>query len=97
IVPGTSAEQIRAAWEDAYGAEDFVQLLPSGHFPRTADVLGANTCLMGIAIDEAAGRVTIVAAVDNLVKGTAGAAIQSANIARGLPENTGLSMNGVAP
>lgn len=97
IVPGTDAASIRAAWEDAYAGETFVQLLPDGHFPRTADVLGANTALMGLAVDEAAGRVVVVTAVDNLVKGTAGAAIQSANIALGLPEATGLSVNGVAP
>ncbi|WP_445996084.1 N-acetyl-gamma-glutamyl-phosphate reductase [Okibacterium fritillariae] len=97
IVPGTPAEAVRAAWHDAYGDETFVHLLPEGDFPRTADVLGANTALIGLAIDEAAGRVVVVAAVDNLVKGTAGAAIQSANIAVGLPESTGLSVNGVAP
>ena len=97
IVPGTSAADVRAAWESAYAGETFVQLLPEGRFPRTADVLGANTCLIGLAIDEAVGRVIVVAAVDNLVKGTAGAAIQSANIALGLPEATGLSVNGVAP
>ena len=52
---------------------------------------------MGLAVDEAAGRVVVVTAVDNLVKGTAGAAIQSANIALGLAESTGLPVNGVAP
>ncbi|SBS74761.1 N-acetyl-gamma-glutamyl-phosphate reductase [uncultured Microbacterium sp.] len=97
IVDGASDAQIRAAWEDAYGDETFVQLLPEGRFPRTADVLGANTGLIGLAIDRAANRVVIVTAVDNLVKGTAGAAIQSMNIALGLPEATGLSVNGVAP
>ncbi|MGO2658925.1 N-acetyl-gamma-glutamyl-phosphate reductase [Mycetocola reblochoni] len=97
IAPGVGAAEVRAAWERAYADEPFVQLLPEGQFPRTADVLGANTCLLGLAVDEAAGRVTVVAAVDNLVKGTAGAAIQSANIALGLPETTGLSTNGVAP
>ncbi len=97
IVDGASDAQIRAAWEDAYGDETFVQLLPEGRFPRTADVLGANTALIGLAIDRAANRVVIVTAVDNLVKGTAGAAIQSMNIALGLPEATGLSVNGVAP
>jgi N-acetyl-gamma-glutamyl-phosphate reductase len=74
-----------------------VQVLPEGQFPRTADVLGANTALMGLAVDAAAGRVVVVTAVDNLVKGTAGAAIQSANIALGLAEATGLPVNGVAP
>jgi len=97
LVPGTSAAAVRAAWESAYADEPFVHLLPSGQFPRTADVLGANTALIGLAIDEAAGRVITVTAVDNLVKGTAGAAIQSANIALGLPETRGLSTNGVAP
>jgi N-acetyl-gamma-glutamyl-phosphate reductase len=97
IVPGTDAATVRAAWEDAYAGERFVQLLPDGQFPRTADVLGANTALLGLAVDEPAGRVVVVAAVDNLVKGTAGAAIQSANIALGLTEATGLPVNGVAP
>jgi N-acetyl-gamma-glutamyl-phosphate reductase len=97
IVPGTSAAEVRAAWEDAYAGERFVQLLPEGQFPRTADVLGANTALLGLAVDEPASRVVVVAAVDNLVKGTAGAAIQSANIALGLAESTGLPVNGVAP
>ncbi|WP_449283595.1 N-acetyl-gamma-glutamyl-phosphate reductase [Leucobacter sp.] len=97
IAPGTTAAEVRAAWERAYAEEPFVQLLPEGQFPRTADTLGANTCLMGLAVDEAAGRVVVLAALDNLAKGTAGAAIQSANIALGLPETTGLSVNGVAP
>ncbi|WP_223628554.1 N-acetyl-gamma-glutamyl-phosphate reductase [Microbacterium sp. EST19A] len=97
IADGATDAQIRDAWESAYGDETFVQLLPEGHFPRTADVLGANTALIGLAIDRAANRVTVVTAVDNLVKGTAGAAVQSMNIALGLPENRALSVNGVAP
>lgn len=97
IVDGATDAEIRAAWQDAYGSETFVQLLPEGQFPRTADVLGANTALVGLAIDRPAGRVVVVTAVDNLVKGTAGAAIQSMNIALGLPEATGLTVNGVAP
>ncbi len=95
--PGITAQQVRAAWSAAYGDETFVRLLPEGRFPRTADTLGANTCLMGVTVDERAGRVVVVAALDNLVKGTAGAAIQSANIALGLPETMGLSREGVAP
>jgi len=97
LVPGTSAAAVRAAWEDTYADEPFVHVLPPGHFPRTADVLGANTALIGLAVDEAAGRVVTITAVDNLVKGTAGAAIQSANIALGLPQALGLTTNGVAP
>jgi N-acetyl-gamma-glutamyl-phosphate reductase len=97
LVPGTSAAAVRAAWEQAYADEPFVHVLPEGHFPRTSDVFGANTALIGVAVDEAVGRVVTVTAVDNLAKGTAGAAIQSANIALGLPETLGLSTNGVAP
>ena len=97
IADGVTDAQIRDAWQSAYGDETFVQLLPEGQFPRTADVLGANTALIGLAIDRAANRVTVVTAVDNLVKGTAGAAIQSMNIALGLPEARALTVNGVAP
>lgn len=97
IAEGATDADIRGAWEAAYGDETFVQLLPAGEFPRTADVLGANTALMGLAIDRAANRVVIVTAVDNLVKGTAGAAVQSMNIALGLAEGTALTVNGVAP
>ncbi|MDQ1129053.1 N-acetyl-gamma-glutamyl-phosphate reductase [Microbacterium sp. SORGH_AS_0888] len=97
IAPGATDADIRAAWEAAYAGETFVQLLPEGQVPRTADVLGANTALLGLAIDRAANRVVVVAAVDNLVKGTAGAAVQSMNIALGLPEDRALTVNGVAP
>ena len=97
IVGDATDAQIREAWESAYAGETFVQLLPEGQFPRTADVLGANTALIGLAIDRPANRLTVVTAVDNLVKGTAGAAIQSMNIALGLPEARALSVNGVAP
>ncbi|WP_314650675.1 N-acetyl-gamma-glutamyl-phosphate reductase [uncultured Microbacterium sp.] len=97
ITAGATDAQIRDAWQQAYGDETFVQLLPAGSFPRTADVVGANTALLGLAIDRDANRVTVVTAVDNLVKGTAGAAVQSMNIALGLPEDRALSVNGVAP
>ena len=60
IAPGVTDADIRGAWEAAYGDETFVQLLPAGQFPRTADVLGANTALMGLAIDRAANRVVVV-------------------------------------
>ncbi len=97
VKPGVTAQQVQEAWEAAYADEPFVQVLPAGTVPRTADVLGANTVLIGVALDAAAGRVVTVLAIDNLYKGTAGAAIQSANIALGLAETAGLSVNGVAP
>jgi N-acetyl-gamma-glutamyl-phosphate reductase len=93
----TAAARVRDAWELAYAAEPFVHVLPEGRFPSTASTLGANTALMGLAIDDDAHRVVVVVALDNLVKGTAGAAVQSLNLALGLPETLGLPMNGVAP
>ena len=97
LKPGVTEAQVRSAYDEAYSDEPFVHVLPAGVFPRTADTLGANTALIGLAVDEAAGRLVVISAIDNLVKGTAGAAIQSTNIALGLPEMTGLSVNGVAP
>ena len=97
LAAGATAGAIESAFERAYGGESFVELLPPATFPRTADTVGANTALIGFAIDESAGRLVTITAIDNLVKGTAGAAIQSANIALGLPETAGLTVNGVAP
>jgi N-acetyl-gamma-glutamyl-phosphate reductase len=97
LAKGATAKSVRDAWESAYADEPFVQLLPEGQFPRSGDTVGANTVLIGLAVDEAAGRVVVVSALDNLVKGTAGAAVQSANIALGFAETTGLTTDGVAP
>jgi len=97
LKPGVGAAEVRAAFEAAYADEPFVHVLPEGEFPRTADTVGANTALIGIAVDEGTRRVVTVTAIDNLVKGTAGAAVQSANIALGFVETTGLSIDGVAP
>jgi N-acetyl-gamma-glutamyl-phosphate reductase len=90
LAPGVTTLDVREAWESAYAHETFVHVLPEGRFPKSGDTTGANTALIGLAVDERAGRVVVISALDNLVKGTAGAAIQSANIALGLPEATGL-------
>ncbi|MGC4175688.1 N-acetyl-gamma-glutamyl-phosphate reductase [Demequina sp.] len=97
LAQGVNVEAVRAAWEEAYADEPFVHLLPEGQWPSTAATLGANTALMQVAVDGNAGRVVVVCAIDNLVKGTAGAALQSMNLALGLPETRGLSTIGVAP
>ncbi|NHA67769.1 N-acetyl-gamma-glutamyl-phosphate reductase [Phycicoccus flavus] len=96
-VPGTDAAQVRAAWETAYLDEPFVHLLPEGTWPNTSSVLGSNCVHVQVTLDERTGRVVVVAAVDNLAKGTAGAAVQCLNLALGLPEATGLPVAGVAP
>jgi N-acetyl-gamma-glutamyl-phosphate reductase len=95
--PGVTADTVRAAWEATYPYELFVHLLPKEQWPRTADVLGSNNVHIQVALDERTGRVVAVAAIDNLTKGTAGAAVQCANLALGLPEPTGLPTAGVAP
>src|SRR5699024_8790426 len=60
------AESVRAAWESAYADEPFVELLPEGQWPSTAMTAGANTAVMQVAVDERAGRVVVVCALDNL-------------------------------
>ncbi|MGW0777177.1 N-acetyl-gamma-glutamyl-phosphate reductase [Streptomyces sp. NPDC002835] len=95
--PGTTAQDVRAAYEKALADEEFVHLLPEGQWPATASVYGSNAVQIQVAYDENAGRVIAISAIDNLTKGTAGGAVQSMNIALGLPESTGLSTIGVAP
>ena len=92
-----SFAKLVAAYEQAYGDEIFIQVLAEGHQPNTSSVLGVNTAQISLSFDESAQRVVIVSAIDNLVKGTAGAAIQSMNLALGLPETLGLPIDGVAP
>ncbi|MFB6978907.1 N-acetyl-gamma-glutamyl-phosphate reductase [Streptomyces scopuliridis] len=95
--PGVTAQEVRAAYEKAFADEPFVHLLPEGQWPATASVYGSNAVQIQVTYDEAAGRIIAISAIDNLTKGTAGGAVQSMNIALGLPEDTGLSTIGVAP
>ncbi|WP_117197951.1 N-acetyl-gamma-glutamyl-phosphate reductase [Nocardiopsis sp. TNDT3] len=94
---GATAERVRAAYQTAYADEPFVHLLPEGTWPSTAMTLAANTTLVQVTVDPGAGRMVAVAALDNLTKGTAGGAVQSTNLALGLPEDTGLPLAAVAP
>ena len=94
---GVSVDDVRAVYEKAYAEEPFVHLLAEGQWPSTAATLGANTALLQVALDVEAKRVVVVLALDNLTKGTAGAAVQCLNLALGLPETTGLPTVGVAP
>jgi N-acetyl-gamma-glutamyl-phosphate reductase len=94
---GADPDSVRAAWVDAYADEPFVHVLGDGRWPRTADTLGANTAHLQVAVDQRVGRVVVVVAIDNLTKGTAGAAVQCLNLALDLPETTGLPTGGLAP
>lgn len=93
----STADQVRQVYADAYADEPFVHLLPEGIWPQTQAVLGSNAVQVQVTVDTAANRLVVVAALDNLTKGTAGGAIQSMNLALGLAETTGLSTIGVAP
>ena len=92
-----TVSEIRAAYEKAYGDEPFVHLLPEGQLPKTSAVNGGNAAQVAVAVDADAGVLVALCAIDNLVKGTAGAAVQSMNLALGWPETEGLSIVGVAP
>ncbi|MGA8995832.1 MAG: N-acetyl-gamma-glutamyl-phosphate reductase [Nocardioidaceae bacterium] len=91
------AEQAYACYQQAYADEPFVHLLPPGQWPQTKSVVGSNAVHVQVTVDQAAGRLVAVAAVDNLAKGTGGAAVQCMNLALGLPEASGLSTVGLAP
>ncbi|MBF6213399.1 N-acetyl-gamma-glutamyl-phosphate reductase [Nocardia puris] len=91
------AAQARAVYEKAYADEPFVHLLPEGVLPQTGSVLGSNAVTLQVAVDADAGQLVVIGAIDNLTKGTAGAAVQSMNLAVGFDETDGLSTVGVAP
>ena len=97
--PGGPADSgtLRQALATAYAGEPFIHVLPEGRWPATASTLGSNAVHLQVAADAHAGRAVVVAALDNLVKGAAGQAIQIANLMLGLPEAAGLTVNGVAP
>jgi N-acetyl-gamma-glutamyl-phosphate reductase len=95
--PGVDDETVRGAYHAAYSVEPFVHLLPLGRWPATGAVRGSNSVQLQVAVDTDAGRLVAVGVVDNLTKGTAGAALQCFNLALGLPEATGLPAWGIAP
>ena len=92
-----SADEAYATYQKAYADEPFLHLLPQGQWPATKSVVGSNAVHVQVTVDESAGRLVAVAAVDNLAKGTGGAAVQCMNLALGLPETTGLTTIGLAP
>jgi N-acetyl-gamma-glutamyl-phosphate reductase len=87
----------RAVLAEAYSDEPFVHVLPEGRWPHTAATLGSNACHLQATVDSDSGRIIVTSALDNLGKGAAGQAVQNANLMLGLPEQAGLSANGVAP
>ncbi|WP_405497609.1 N-acetyl-gamma-glutamyl-phosphate reductase [Nocardia sp. NBC_00511] len=96
-VTTVDAAAARAVYEKAYADEPFVHLLPEGVLPQTGSVLGSNAVTLQVTVDADAGMLVVIGAIDNLTKGTAGAAVQSMNLALGIDETAGLSTVGVAP
>jgi N-acetyl-gamma-glutamyl-phosphate reductase len=93
----SDAATLLAALNAAYSAAPFVRVLPEGTLPDSKRVQGSNVCELGVAVDKRTGTGVIVGAVDNLVKGAAGQAIQNLNLMLGFPETTGLEAQAVYP
>ena len=92
-----TSSDIRAAYEKYYKDEKFIRLLDDGVCPETRWVEGSNYVDIGFVIDERTGRIIVMAALDNLVKGAAGQAVQNMNLVFGLPEERGLEMVPLLP
>lgn len=95
LAEAATADDVDAAFHDAYDHEPFVRLRAA--WPSSTHVVGGNAAHVGFAADARTGRVTSACAIDNLVKGASGQALQAANVALGLPEAAGLSPMGVYP
>jgi N-acetyl-gamma-glutamyl-phosphate reductase len=92
-----SLDALHALFRQRYAAEPFVRVLPQGRLPNISQVAGSNYCDIGLALDERTGRVIVLAAIDNLVKGAAGQAVQNMNLMLALPETEGLLAPPVFP
>jgi N-acetyl-gamma-glutamyl-phosphate reductase len=97
LAAGATLGDLRAVVEEAYAGEPFVRVLPDGSLPATRHVRGTNLCLIGLSRDRVAGRAILVSALDNLVKGASGQAIQNMNAMLGLPETTALEHRALFP
>ena len=94
---GVTEASARAAFEEFYAGEPFIRLLPEGRQPQTQHVVGTNMCLLQVEVDEGAGVLLVTSVIDNLTKGTGGAAVQCMNLALGFQETDGLPQAAVAP
>ena len=94
---GAGRADLHALYRDFYTDAPFVNVLEPGQFPATKHVYGTNYCHIGLAVDKRTNRVIVVCAIDNLVKGAAGQAIQNMNLMCGFDETAGLTMAAVWP
>lgn len=94
---GRSPEDLHGLLLKQYVNEPFVHVLPFGQVPQTRHVRGSNMTFIGVATDRVAGRAIVISALDNLVKGASGQAVQNMNLVLGYPENTGLEQIALFP
>lgn len=94
---GASADSLRETLAARFGDEPFVHVLPAGSMPATRHVRGSNHCVIGVFADRIPGRAIVIAAIDNLVKGSSGQAIQNMNLMFGLTETSGLEQQPLFP
>jgi len=87
---GRGAPDLIEIYEKRYAGEAFIRLYPAGHLPDLHAVVRTNYCDIGVTVDAATGRAVVVSAIDNLVKGAAGQAVQNMNLLLGYPEAEGL-------
>jgi len=92
-----AAEDFHAILAETYAKEPFVHVLPFGEAPQTRHVRGSNLAFIGVAKDRVAGRAIIISALDNLVKGASGQAVQNMNLMLGFPETMGLTQVALFP
>ena len=85
-------EEVLDLFVESYRGEPFVRIYPKGKLPNTRDVKGSNYCDIGLKVSEADGRMVVVTAIDNMVKGASGQAIQNMNVMLGFPETMGLEV-----
>lgn len=97
VTPGVEEKDLQSCWLEAYTGEEFVHVLPEGIWPQTKFASGSNHAFLQLKLDPRTGRAILVSALDNLVKGAAGQAIQNMNLISGFSENTGLQGRGLWP
>lgn len=97
VQPGVEEADLRACWQQSYEGEQFVHLLPPGTWPQTKFAAGSNHAFLQLTLDQRTGRAVLVSAIDNLIKGASGQAVQNMNILFGLPEEMGLEGTGIWP
>jgi N-acetyl-gamma-glutamyl-phosphate reductase len=90
-------EEVLNAFQEHYQKEPFIRIYSKGKLPNTKDVRGSNYCDIGVKVNEADGRAVIITAIDNLVKGASGEAVQNMNIMLGFPETMGLEALPLSP